>query len=669
MGRKDANGSGKDGSGNRAGFGPAGFGRQVAARRQGVARQWWAVGGATVTVIAVSLAARYFWPAESASAQRVRAAAAEETGTAVAGDQAPATDPNVVALVNGEPITRAELAADCVRHYGKEVLESLVNRELILDHCKAKGVQITRAEIDAEIERMAKRFNVSVEQWLTLLQKERGVNAEQYKRDIIWPTIALRRLAADSLVVSDEEIKKAYDTQYGEQVKVRMIGVYRNEAKAKKAHAAAVANPEDFDRLVREYSEDDESASVKGWIPPIRRNGGDPAMETAAFALKAGDVSPLIKVKEHYFVILLCEGTVPAQQVDLDVVRPQLEEIIKDGKLKEAAATLFAQLQKNAQVENVFNDKAKSQRYPGVAALINGGKIMTADLTDECLARNGRETLDGLVNRRLLEQELKRRQLTMEQNDINDEIADAAKRMMPPRADGNADVEGWLKKVTSEPGVTLENYVRDSVWPSVALKLLVKANIQVADEDLQNAYEANYGARVRCAAIVMDDLRRAKKVWEMVRKAQDDKKENIREYFGKLSEEYSTDVSVRSLQGTIPPIGRHSTYPQVEKEAFALKPGELSGIVHADGKFLILLGEGRTEPIAMNDAEKQEALAKLKDLVWRQKLSVAMAQKFDHVQQTAKITNYLDPAKSRTPGPHSPAAQAQRPARVGEARK
>ena len=55
---------------------------------------------------------------------------------------------------------------------------------------------------------MAARFKIGREQWLDMLQRERGINAEQYKHDILWPTLALRKLAANQLVVSDQQIKR-----------------------------------------------------------------------------------------------------------------------------------------------------------------------------------------------------------------------------------------------------------------------------------------------------------------------------------------------------------------------------------------------------------------------------------------------------------------------------
>ena len=60
--------------------------------------------------------------------------------------------------------------------------------------------------MDAEIERMAKRFNIPVDQWLKMLKQERNITPEQYANDIIWPTLALRKLAGERLSPSRDEV-------------------------------------------------------------------------------------------------------------------------------------------------------------------------------------------------------------------------------------------------------------------------------------------------------------------------------------------------------------------------------------------------------------------------------------------------------------------------------
>ena len=162
----------------------------------------------SISAIVVCLVIRHYWQAEPAKAD-TQAAASRSTRTqtrpatrATAPTRSdakadPASSPaednpaaQIVATVNTQRITRRELAAQCRRAYGQEVLESMVNKRLITEECQRQGVNVTRAEVDAEIERMAKRFNIPVDQWLKLLKQERNITPTQYANDIIWPTLA-----------------------------------------------------------------------------------------------------------------------------------------------------------------------------------------------------------------------------------------------------------------------------------------------------------------------------------------------------------------------------------------------------------------------------------------------------------------------------------------------
>ncbi len=598
-------------------------------------------------VLAVCIAVRYYWSAENASAQdrQPRATTARRRTTP---SIAPTSPMSIVAEVNGEKIRRQHLANECIEHYGHAVLQSLINKHLILQHCKAKGISISSKEVDAEIDRMARRFGLPVDRWLQMLKEERDLNIEQYRRDVIWPTLALRKLAAARLKVTDRELVEAFEQQYGARVKVRMIGIRGSltnqtksaqaAAKAKRVHAEAVANPEDFGRLAKRESDDPESASVNGWIPPIRKHASEKEIEKVAFSLAPGEVSPIIKIRDQY-IILLCEGTVPAQNISLQAARPRIEEMITDRKLRAEAAELFKQLQDAAQVVVVLADEKLKQKYPGVAAMINGRRITLRYLAEECIVRHGKDALGGLVNRRILEQELRRHKVMVTPEAIEAEVLKAAERMVPPK-NGKVDRAGWIRQVTSEDGVTEALYIRDAVWPSVALELMTQASIKVTEEDIRQAYQANYGPRVRALAIVIDDDRTAKKVWQMARKKPG------AEYFGKLSQEYSTDGSVRALNGEIAPIQLHGGHPNLENEAFALKEGEMSGIIQSGGKLVILLCTGWTNP---QDIKPEAVRNELYNHIHGQKLRAAMRHKFDALQQAASVDNYLDPSASHQP--------------------
>jgi hypothetical protein len=240
--------------------------------------------------------------------------------------------------------------------------------------------------------------------------------------------------------------------------------------------------------------------------------------------------------------------------------------------------------------------------------------------------------LDGEINRKILQQELNKRKAVVGGEDIDAEVARAAESYGHVTKDGQPDTEGWLKAIVEQDGATVDLYVRDAVWPSVALKKLVGNAVQVTDDDLQKAYESNYGERVEVLAIVLSDHRQAQKVWDMARNNPTDA------FFGQLAQQYSVEPSSRSNGGKVPPIPRHGGAKQIEDAAFSLKPGELSGITAVENQFIILRCLGRTKPVQVNVEEVKPGL--VKD-IHEKKLRVQMTKKFDELREGAQIDNFL----------------------------
>jgi parvulin-like peptidyl-prolyl isomerase len=566
----------------------------------------------------------------------------------------------VMAVVNTEQITATQLGQECMRRYGQEVLDSLINRQLIAQACAQQGIRISDGDVDLEINNVAKKFGLTVENWINLLKEERGVSIEQYRQEIIWPTIALRKLASSQTQVSDEEIQQAFESEYGPRVKVRVISTSKDKS-AREALAAAKANPGEFSELSKKYSEDPNIASVGGMIPPIRRNLGDKKLEQIAFSLKEGQVSDLIKVQNQYF-ILLCEGQEPQRIIDpkyLPDIKRSLTERIKDQKLRGASAEIFSELQKEAQIVSIFKEpKLKTQR-PGVAALINDSPIMMTQLNNECLLRHGRNVLEGEINRKLLTQELTRKNIAVTQEDLDEEVARAAVLYGKTLPDGSADVEAWLAEVQKQDGATIELYILDAVWPSVALKKLVRNRVEVTEEDLQKGFESNYGPRIEVLAIVLADHRQAQRVWDMARTNPTD------DYFGELATEYSVEPVSKGNAGKVPPIRMHGGQPIVEKEAFKMKKGDLSTILAMGDKYIILRCLGRTEPVVTKLAEVRGAL---EADIMEKKLNMEMSKAFESIHTSAQIDNFLlGTSQSRKAPSAAKATGVPEPkARVGE---
>lgn len=650
-------------------------------------KRWrWGVLLGGLAVVGICLAIRAYWGAEGARAQTAGqpASSPESSGAAAAGSRATLSGPpqaagsssaptspaaaatfpfqhkpipKIVAMVNGEQLSREDLARECLWQYGKDVLESMINKQLIVQECARKKITVTDEEIDAEIQRLASRFNVPVDRWLKLLEQERNITPVQYAYDIIWPTLALRKLAGDQVQVTPEELQQEFESQFGPMVVVRLI-VCRSKEKADRVHALATAQPDQFGQLAKQYSEDVNSASAEGLIQPIRKHVGVKEIEQTAFGMKPGEISPVLQVADQY-LILKCERHIPGRDLkEMQYILPQLEETIRDRKLREVAHQIFRRLQETSKVDVVYNDKARRTEMPGVAAVIHSSQgqisITLAELAEQCIHRHGKEVLEGMIHRRLIQQACKKQQVTVTEADLDQEIARAASLVLPPKQDGSPDVEGYLARITEQTNMTVEVFRRNTVWPSAALRKLVAGSVQVTEEDIERGFQANYGPRVRCRAIVMNDLRRAQEVWELARR-----RPNV-EYFGELARQYSMDAVSASMGGQIPPIRRFGGRPELEQQAFALSPGEISGIFQMDGKYVILFCEGMTDPVQVS---KDEVRKDLHDDIYEKKVALAMSQYFQQLKDAAQIDNYLagtvhqptkKPAAPNVPGQPAP---------------
>ena len=551
----------------------------------------------------------------------VHASAIESSGNV------PASKP--AAIVNGTNITDAELAEACLARYGSLVVGALINKVIIEQACELHDIAVTTADVDNEINEMSRRFNVPRDKWIALIQRERGVTEKQYREDIVWPMIALRRLAKGSLEPTDEQLKKQFQNQYGPTVKARII-VLRTQKDAEETRTDVLHAPDSFGLVARERSVDVGSASVGGWVQPIRHFSGSPEFESAAFALSVGGISEVVKVADQ-FIIIKCEGHLPASEVKFSDVRPRLAEVFREKQSRVLSSKIFGELQAKATIENTLNNTEKGPSSSNLAARVNGRPITIGEVRAVCVERYGEDVLQALLTGVLLNQALSRQELVVSQEDVEREVARAAESMGFLTPEGKPDVSSWLEQISKENKQSIEFYLTDIVRPTVALKKLV-GPVPVTQDDLDKAFTATFGPRVRCRAVVLDNQRRAQEVWQIARQ------NPTTEVLGNLAEQYSVDPTSKALRGEVPPIQKYSGQPALEREAFALKAGELSGIIQIADRFMILLCEGYTKPVEVTFDEVRDELHRD---IFEKKQQIEMARFFTHLREAASIDNFL----------------------------
>jgi hypothetical protein len=150
---------------------------------------------------------------------------------------------------------------------------------------------------------------------------------------------------------------------------------------------------------------------------------------------------------------------------------------------------------------------------------------------------------------------------------------------------------------------------------------------------------------------VLSDHRTATQVFDMARNNPTD------QFFGQLATQYSVEPISKNNKGMVPPIRLGGGQPAIEKAAFSLKAGELSDVIVAGDKYLVMRCLGRTKPM-FQLAEVQGELVKI---LHEEKLRDAMASTYEGLKDAATYDNYL------TREQHLPKQRGAKPA-LGTAR-
>ena len=541
-----------------------------------------------------------------------------------------------LAIVNGSSISRQEVANECMRRFGNEVLESLINKMLVFEECQRLGITITEQDVNDELSKNAAKLGWTAERYVKLQCEERNISVDRLKRDILWSELALRRLAESQTQVSPQEISERLDFEFGPKVQIRQLVVATKE-EAIQLRAAAEADPASFEKLCKQYSIDRNSASLGGLLPPVRLNSGFPEFENMAFSLETGELSQPFPVDKQ-FVIMKCIRKIPAEQlgeVDVAAQSDRIKNEISREKLRGAALKLFEKMQANSKIVNVMNDPQLRRNNPGVAAMVNGKPVQQKMVSEECIVRFGKTMLAVLIRNRLLEQSLQNAGRALGEEETSKLINAEIERVAVERgfvSQGQPQTEAFLKFMTQDDASKVEFYIEDEVWPTIALQELVRDRVEVSEEDIQKSFEANYGPRVEVRAIMFSDHRTASNKWKMATA------NPTEEFFGQLANQYSIEPMSKNNFGHIPPVQKYSGRPTLEEEAFSLQPGEISKVIQLGDFWTFLYCRGRTTPKVTDIEEVREYI--LKDVRTR-KLFVEMEYARQKMFKEAQIDNYL----------------------------
>ena len=90
-----------------------------------------------------------------------------------------------------------------------------------------------------------------------------------------------------------------------------------------------------------------------GYFP---RGRTEPAFEKAAFSLKKGELSRIVKTSYGYHLIKVTDKR-PKSVIPLDAIKPRIKQYLRAAKVKEKIAAVVKELREKAVLERFVSGK------------------------------------------------------------------------------------------------------------------------------------------------------------------------------------------------------------------------------------------------------------------------------------------------------------------------
>lgn len=273
---------------------------------------------------------------------------------------------------------------------------------------------------------------------------------------------------------------------------------------------------------------------------------------------------------------------------------------------------------------------ASAEEDKAVVAYVNGVPITRRELADELIARRGKEQLQLLINRKVIEHAAKERNLVATEQEVEEDLR---KVMKISNCETFQDFE---RRVLRERHTNLLEYKEDVVRPGILMKKLAAERAKPTDEEIQKAFEANYGDKVDVRVIIEKNKNAAfdfhkrlhgKSVDEFIRAAQE-----------------QADNRLSAVGGKVRPVNRYSSLDNVEKEAFRLKDGEVGQVLETPEGFVILFREKLIPGLPEKERAKKfaEVRQDLIDDISQKKLARETPRLFKELRDKAVVRDYLN---------------------------
>lgn len=224
----------------------------------------------------------------------------------------------VVVETSAGNISEDELFQKLKDQYGDMVLH-----EMVLTKVLEEKYPVTDKDVDAELAKLKEQYGDQFQMFLA----SNGIQDENAFKDTLRLQLIQDKALSSYIEIPESELKKKYDEMKPE---LKASHILIKDEKTAKDVLQKVKAGDDFAKLAEEYSEDPGSAANGGDLGYFGTGVMTKPFEDAAYALKVGEISELVKSEFGYHIIKL---------TDIKEVKPfdEMKDEIRKGLLQEKA--------------------------------------------------------------------------------------------------------------------------------------------------------------------------------------------------------------------------------------------------------------------------------------------------------------------------------------------
>lgn len=208
-----------------------------------------------------------------------------------------------VASVDGERITKEELYDTLVGVYGESAVDNLVTKVVIDKEADKRNVKVKDSEIDDEVATYEESYGG--EEGLKSALEASGLTLADLKEDIE-TNIKIEKLMAKDIEITEDEVKSYYEenkSNFDTPESIEVSHILVEDKETAQEILDKLKSGEDFAELAKEYSTDTATAEKGGELGFITSGEMVEEFEKAAFALKVGEISDIVKTDYGYHII------------------------------------------------------------------------------------------------------------------------------------------------------------------------------------------------------------------------------------------------------------------------------------------------------------------------------------------------------------------------------